>query len=126
MVRMRRAGSKANEHRPSNIGVRKRNLRLSLASRRRVACINLWIVTIRDMPRILFISCLAMSSRPHGFIFIVRTLEPANSSFLCLTTPESSDSVVPIPRCQEVVHDKIGYVATQSLTGRKVEQEVHP
>jgi hypothetical protein len=88
--------------------------------------IDLRIVTIRDMPRILFISCLVMSSRPHGFIFVVRTLEPANSSFRCLTTPESSNSVVPIPRCQEVVHDKIGNIATQSLTGRKVEQEVHP
>jgi hypothetical protein len=44
------------------------------------------------------------------FIFVVPTLEP-----------ESSNSVVPTPRCQEVVHDEISHVTSQSLTGREVE-----
>src|SRR6516162_7549831 len=35
-------------------------------------------------------------------------------------------SVVPVARCQEVVDDEISNVTAQSLTGRKVEKEVHP
>jgi hypothetical protein len=38
----------------------------------------------------------------------------------------SRSSVVPIARCQEVVHDEISNVIAQSLTGRKVEEKVHP
>jgi hypothetical protein len=34
--------------------------------------------------------------------------------------------VVPVARCQEIVHDEISNVIAQSLTGRKVEEKVHP
>ena len=34
--------------------------------------------------------------------------------------------VFPVARCQEVVYHEISNVTAQSLTGRKVEKEVHP
>ena len=37
--------------------------------------------------------------------------------------PRSKSSVVPVTRCQEIVHDEICNVTTQSLTGRKIEEE---
>src|ERR1700746_2527279 len=40
--------------------------------------------------------------------------------------PTSDGSVVPVARCQEVIHHKISYIIAQPLTGRKVEEEMHP